>query len=96
MPAMDQAVLEEILAWRRRADYNEPRYMELLLPHHYGQHVLRMPADAVAGPGGRAAFTHINQKIYVPMQGPASWARAASSSTGTAWPTCRASRCRRS
>jgi proline iminopeptidase len=43
--------------------------MELLVPHHYTQHVLRLPPDQWPDPVNRA-FKHINPAIYVPMQGP--------------------------
>jgi proline iminopeptidase len=69
MPAMDQKALEEILSFEKSGDTTNPRYMELLMPHHYMQHVLRLPADQWPDPVNRA-FRHLNQKIYVPMQGP--------------------------
>jgi proline iminopeptidase len=69
MPAMDQPALEEIKRLEAAGRYDDPRYMELLIPHHYEQHVLRMPADQWPDPVNRA-FAHLNQKIYVPMQGP--------------------------
>jgi proline iminopeptidase len=69
MPAMDQAVLQEIKGLEAAAQTDDPRYMELLIPHHYEQHVLRMPADQWPDPVNRA-FAHINPAIYVPMQGP--------------------------
>jgi len=43
--------------------------MELLMPHHYEQHLLRMPAAEWPDPVNRA-FKHLNRAIYVPMQGP--------------------------
>lgn len=69
MPAMDPAVLDEIKRIEAAGDYEHPRYMELLVPHHYVHHILRMPADDWPDPVKRA-FKHINSKIYVPMQGP--------------------------
>ena len=67
-PAMDQHALAEIEALEAAGDIENPRYMELLLEHHYQHHVLRRPAaewpDAV-----NRAF-RINQQIYVSMQGP--------------------------
>jgi proline iminopeptidase len=69
MPAMDQAALAEIQRLEAEGKYESPRYMELLVPHHYEQHVLRMPAAAWPDPASRG-FAHINQQIYVPMQGP--------------------------
>jgi proline iminopeptidase len=69
MPAMDQAALAEIQDLEARGDITNPRYMELLNEHHYVHHVLRMPVDEWPDPVNRA-FAHINQAIYVPMQGP--------------------------
>jgi proline iminopeptidase len=69
MPQMDQKVLAEIQALEAKGQYESPRYMELLVPNHYVQHILRMPPDQWPDPVNRA-FKHINTKIYVPMQGP--------------------------
>lgn len=69
MPTMDPAVLAEIKALEAAKDYENPRYMGLLIPHHYEHHVLRRPyaewPDAV-----QRAFAHLNPKVYIPMQGP--------------------------
>ena len=69
MSTMDPAVLAEIQALEEAENYEDPRYMELLIPHHYEHHVLRMPAAQWPDPVNRA-FARINQSIYVPMQGP--------------------------
>jgi proline iminopeptidase len=69
MPAMDQGVLAEVKALEAAGDIENPRYMELLIPHYYEHHTLRMPAESWPDPVLRG-FTHINPKIYVPMQGP--------------------------
>jgi proline iminopeptidase len=69
MPAMDESVLAEVKALEAAQDYENPRYMELLIPHHYVHHVLRMPADQWPDPVNRA-FKNVNQSIYVPLQGP--------------------------
>jgi proline iminopeptidase len=69
MPAMDQGVLAEIKALEAAGDIENPRYMELLVPHYYEHHTLRMPAADWPDPVQRA-FAHINPQIYVPMQGP--------------------------
>ncbi len=69
MPAMDQKALAEIKRLEADGKYEDPRYMELLIPNHYVHHVLRMPADQWPEPVQRS-FSHINPKIYVPMQGP--------------------------
>jgi proline iminopeptidase len=69
MPAMDQAALAEIRHLEETGATEDPRYMELLMPHHYEQHVLRMPAAEWPEPLTRA-FNHLNSDIYVSMQGP--------------------------
>ncbi len=69
MPAMDPKVLAEVQALEAKGDYANPRYMELLIPHHYVEHVLRMPPEQWPEPVNRA-FKHMNPAIYIPMQGP--------------------------
>jgi len=69
MPSMDQDVLAEIKGHEANGTTDDPRYMELLIPHHYEHHVLRRPAAEWPDPVNRA-FAAINQSIYVPMQGP--------------------------
>jgi proline iminopeptidase len=69
MPAMDQGVLAEIQALEAAGDTENPRYMELLIPHYYEHHTLRIPAEQWPDPVQRA-FAHFNPEIYVPMNGP--------------------------
>ena len=69
MPAMDQSVLKEIQHFEATGTTTDPRYMELLIPHHYEQHILRMPAADWPEPVQRS-FAHINPNVYVPMLGP--------------------------
>jgi proline iminopeptidase len=69
MPEIDPAVLAEIQGYEAAGDYENPRFMELLLRHHYVHHVLRMPAEEWPDPVNRG-FAHINPKIYIPLQGP--------------------------
>ena len=69
MPAMDQKALAEIKKIEAAKDYKNPRYMELLIPNFYEHHILRMPAAQWPDPVNRA-FAHINESIYVLMQGP--------------------------
>ncbi len=69
MPQMDQAALAEIKALEASGDIENPRYLDLLLEQHYIHHVLRLPADQWPDPVQRG-FAHINQQIYVDMQGP--------------------------
>ena len=69
MPEMDPAVLAEIKAIEKAKDYDNPRYMELLLPNYYTQHILRMPLDQWPDPVNRS-FARLNKDVYIPMQGP--------------------------
>jgi proline iminopeptidase len=69
MPHMDQVALAEIQRYEAAGDYENPRYMELLIEYHYVHHVLRMPVEDWPDPVNRT-FKHINAAIYVPMQGP--------------------------
>jgi proline iminopeptidase len=68
MPELDPAVVAEIKALEAAGDIENPRYMELLVPH-YERHLLRMPTESWPDPVQRG-LAHINPKIYVPMQGP--------------------------
>jgi proline iminopeptidase len=69
MPSMDPAVLAEIQALEAAEDFGNPRYMELLVPHHYVHHVLRLPPEDWPD-GVNRAFAGVNPDIYIPMQGP--------------------------
>jgi proline iminopeptidase len=69
MPAMDPQVLADVKRLEATGKYEDPRYMELLVPAHYEKHILRMPAAQWPDPVQRA-FKHLNAKVYVPMQGP--------------------------
>jgi proline iminopeptidase len=69
MADMDPKVLAEIQSIETAEDYDNPRYMELLVEHHYEDHVLRMPVEEWPDPVNRA-FARINYDIYIPMQGP--------------------------
>lgn len=68
MPPMDQAALAEIRRLEAAGDIENPRYMELLLEHHYVKHVLRMPLAEWPDPVNRGF--RLNRQIYVSMQGP--------------------------
>jgi proline iminopeptidase len=69
MPQMDQKVLAQILALEKESKTDDPRYMQLLMPNFYRQHILRMPADQWPDPVIRA-MNHVNEHVYVLMQGP--------------------------
>ena len=66
---MDPGVLAELRAFEAAEDYHNPRYMELLIEHHYVHHFIRMPLDEWPD-AVNLGFAHINFDVYIPMQGP--------------------------
>lgn len=66
---MKPEVLFEINTIEAKEDFSNPRYMELLLPNFYEQHILRLPAKDWPEPVNRS-FAKMNQSLYVTMQGP--------------------------
>jgi proline iminopeptidase len=66
-PQMDPKVLAEIRALEAKADFGNPRYMELLLPNFYKEHLCRLEEwpDAF-----NRTMKHVNGEIYTMMQGP--------------------------
>lgn len=69
MPAMDPKQLAEVQKLEAEHRTDDPRYMQILMPMHYQQHVLRMPADQWPEPVVRS-MKHVNEHIYTLMQGP--------------------------
>ena len=64
---MKPEVLSEIKAIEAKKDFNNPRYMELLLPNFYHAHLCRL----TEWPDGfNRALKHVNSEIYTMMQGP--------------------------
>ncbi|MCM8568869.1 proline iminopeptidase-family hydrolase [Gramella jeungdoensis] len=68
-PQLDPEVLAEIQELEKNKDFENPRYMELLIPNHYTKHILRMPVEKWPNSIDRT-FEHLNPEIYVYMQGP--------------------------
>ena len=64
---MKPEILAEIKSIEARNDFNNPRYMELLLPNFYQEHICRLKE----WPDGlNRSFKHVNNDIYAMMQGP--------------------------
>ena len=63
------AVLDTLMMLEAKGDFANPKYMELLLPHFYNQHICRLPLAEWPDPMQRG-LDHINPVIYVQMQGP--------------------------
>jgi len=68
-PKMPPEVLSEILEMEANEDFDNPRYMELLIPNYYAEHLIRIPFDEWPEPVLRG-FKHLNQEVYISMQGP--------------------------
>jgi proline iminopeptidase len=64
---MKPEVLAEIRAIEARKDFGNPRYMELLIPNFYREHLCRLKDWP---DGFNRSMKHGNQEIYVMMQGP--------------------------
>jgi proline iminopeptidase len=66
---MDPKVLAEVRELEEKKDFANPKYMELLLPNFYEQHLCRFPAAEWPDPVNRT-FKHLNATVYTLMQGP--------------------------
>lgn len=64
---MKQEVFAEIKSLEAKGDYNNPRYMELLIPNFYNEHICRLKEWPEALD---RSMKHLNSNIYVMMQGP--------------------------
>jgi len=64
---MNPKILDEIRAIEAKKDFANPRYMELLIPNFYHEHICRLTIwpDAL-----NRSFKHGNNTIYTQMQGP--------------------------
>jgi len=64
---MKPEILAEIRALEAKKDFTNPRYMELLIPNFYKEHLCRLKE----WPDGlNRASKHVNGEIYTLMQGP--------------------------
>jgi proline iminopeptidase len=66
---MDPIVLDTIRMLEAKKDFSNPRYMELLMPHFYTKHILRLPLEQWPEPVNRS-FAKMNHSLYETMQGP--------------------------
>ncbi len=64
---MNPEVLAEIKKMEAKKDFNNPRYMELLIPNFYKKHLCRLDEWP---DGFNRAMKHVNAEIYTMMQGP--------------------------
>ncbi len=66
---MDPKILDTIRMIEEKGDFSNPKYIELLMPHFYVQHIMRIPLEEWPEPVVRS-FGKMNQSLYVTMQGP--------------------------
>jgi len=66
---MPKAVLDSIRMFEAKGDFDNPRYMGLLIPHYYLEHLIRIPVAEWPEPVARGS-KHINYELYKIMQGP--------------------------
>ena len=64
---MPPAVLAEVRALEAKKDFSNPRYMELLIPNFYQEHLCRLKEWP---DGFNRTMKHANNEIYTLMQGP--------------------------
>lgn len=64
---MNPVVLDTIRMIEEKGDFSNPKYMELLMPNFYAQHILRL--EDWPEPVTRS-FGKMNNELYVIMQGP--------------------------
>jgi len=64
---MDPKVLAEIRGLEAKGDFANPRYMELLIPNFYKEHLCRLQEWP---DGFNRSLKHVNGEIYTMMQGP--------------------------
>jgi proline iminopeptidase len=64
---MDPKVLAEVRGLEKAKDFDNPRYMELLIPNFYHEHLCRL--QEWPDPVNRS-IKHVNPVIYTMMQGP--------------------------
>ena len=66
---MNPAVLDTIRMLEKKGDFENPKYMELLIANYYEQHICRKPLAEVPEPILRSG-SKLNHDLYVTMQGP--------------------------
>src|SRR5947209_8226863 len=64
---MDPKILDTVQQLEARHDFDNPKYMGLLIPNYYHQHLCRL--QEWPDPVNRA-MKHVNSVIYTMMQGP--------------------------
>ena len=64
-----KTLLDTLERYEKAGKYFDPKYQELVFAEYYTKHICRMPVQDWPEPVIRS-FNHLNQQIYVQMQGP--------------------------
>lgn len=64
---MRKSLVDSLTVFEEKGDFKNPVYMDLVMKEYYTKHICRLPEwpDAV-----NRSFSHMNEHIYVLMQGP--------------------------
>jgi proline iminopeptidase len=65
----DRKILDTIEQIEAKKNYDDPKYMQLLMENFYVKHICRFPLDQWPEPFSRS-MGKMNQSLYVTMQGP--------------------------
>lgn len=66
---MNPQVLDTIRQLETKGDFENPKYMQLLMTNFYVEHICRIPLDKWPEPVSRS-MAKLNSSLYVTMQGP--------------------------
>ncbi len=66
---MNPQVLDTIRKLEAKGDFSNPKYMALLMPNFYAEHICRIPLAEWPEPVTRS-LAKVNNSLYVTMQGP--------------------------
>lgn len=64
---MRKSLVDSLDAFEKKGDFKNPVYVNLVTKEYYNQHICRLPEWP---DGVNRAFKHVNEHIYVLMQGP--------------------------
>jgi len=68
-PQMRKTLVDSLEAYEKKGSYKDPVYVDLVTREFYNKHICRIPLDEWPDPLNRA-FKHLNEPVYVMMQGP--------------------------
>lgn len=77
---MNPRVLDTIRRLEAKGDFANPKYMQLLMPNFYAEHICRIPINNWPEPVTRS-LNKLNNSLYVTMQGPSEFGIAGNLAT---------------